>query len=152
MSILAKSPDLTKIIKGKYTPFKANHIELIIMVGFPGSGKSFYTNNYIVPFGYAHVSQDLLKTAKKCMTECENNLQKGLSVVIDNTNPSKIVRKRYLDIANKYNVKCRCIQFSTSIELSKHNNNFRSMINNIKSIRKPRLKVANPIIPKNLNG
>lgn len=119
--------DLNSINKGKYdfTPKNKNDQEMIINVGMPGCGKSSYTKKYVLPHDYIHINQDTLKTAAKCLKVCETELKAGKSVVIDNTNPSAEVRKKYIDIAKKYNVRCRCLLFIVSKDVAIHNNYYR---------------------------
>nr|QBK88378.1 MAG: polynucleotide kinase 3 phosphatase [Mimivirus LCMiAC01] len=112
----------------KFEPYKKQ--EIIINVGYPGSGKSYYTKKYIVPNNYVYINRDTLKTTIKCIKLCERALKEGKCVVIDNTNPSIEVRKRYIDIAKKYKVFVRCIWFTTSYELSMHNNIYRNSVTN----------------------
>ena len=104
---------------GKYKNNKPNHPEMIINVGFPGSGKTYYTKNYLIN-DYEHINQDELKTEKKCLNKCEELMKKGYSVVIDNTNPSKDKRKKFIELAQKYDYNCKCNYFKTSKELSIH--------------------------------
>ena len=126
--------DFETIKTGKYNDFdKPKFQELIINVGLPGSGKSFYTNNYIINNDnnhYAYVNQDTLRTQVKCLKECEANLKDGKSVVIDNTNLTPVIRKKYIDLAKQYKVKCRCLYFTASMDLSRHNNILRNVLTN----------------------
>jgi bifunctional polynucleotide phosphatase/kinase len=111
---------------GKYT-FSPNHHEMIIMVGLPGSGKSFYATKYICAHKeYKYINQDILKTSSKCIKMCETELKNNNSVVIDNTNSNKKSRQKYIEIAKKYNIKYKCIKFTTDINLAKHNNYYRN--------------------------
>lgn len=43
-----------------------------------------------------------MKSKAKCLKVAEKALEDGKSVVIDNTNPGKAVRKEYYDLAKKY--------------------------------------------------
>ena len=122
-------PDIRSIRRDKYPDFIPAVKEMVINVGFPASGKSFYTSNYIMPKGYTVINQDTLKTEKKCLTESEKALKINNNVVIDNTNLSPDKRKLYIDLAKKYNYTCRCIHFTTSLDICKHNNMFRSCTN-----------------------
>ena len=126
------------IKKGKYK-FNSNESqELIINVGFAGSGKSYYTKKHILPMGYKHVNQDTLKTTNKCLKMAQKYLEQGHSVVIDNTNPTKEIRQRYIKLALSEKlsngIEIRCFHFTTSMELSRHNNHYRSCVNNIKAV------------------
>ncbi len=77
---------------------------LFIMIGIQGSGKSYFTHKYL-PI-YKYISLDLLNTRNKEQIALEDGLKLGSSCVIDNTNPTKIERKRYIDCAkvNGYRV------------------------------------------------
>lgn len=101
--------------------------EVIIMVGSPGSGKSHYCKENIVIGGYAYANRDTMGSWQACVKMLEKSLQRKQSVVIDNTNPDKTTRKRYIDVIKKYNVPCRCFLMNTSPEHSKHNNRFREL-------------------------
>lgn len=118
--------NLSNIKKGRYVfkPFSSKQ-ELIIMVGYPGSGKSYYVENYILQHNYKYISRDVLKTKSKVIKVLKESIIAGQSVVLDNTNPSKDIRKEYIQIAKDNNVKCRCIVFNTSFNHSYHNNMYR---------------------------
>lgn len=106
----------------------SNDKELIIFVGFPGCGKStFYKNNCN---NYVHINQDELKTKAKCLKLCLNSMKNNKNIVIDNTNPSKEIRKNYIDMAKEYNYKCRCIYFNIDFLLAKHMNYYRAFTEN----------------------
>ncbi|AAV50735.1 putative bifunctional polynucleotide phosphatase/kinase [Acanthamoeba castellanii mimivirus] len=113
----------TKLVNYKFKPRKK---EMIVMIGQPGSGKSFFVKNYILPNGYVHINQDKCKTKAKCLSETENALSKGKSVVIDNTNPDVISRMTYTNLAKENNYDhVRAIIMETPDELAKHLNNVR---------------------------
>jgi len=114
-----------QITTGVYDAFTPSANELIILVGFPASGKSYYAVNYIIPHGYAYINQDTMKTEKKCLIETEKQLKLKKNIIIDNTNLSLEKRKIYLDLAKQYKYTCRSIVFTTSIDLCKHNNLYR---------------------------
>ena len=123
--------DLNKIKTGKYQKFvPAKKTEMIIIVGYQGSGKTYYTKNYILSHKYKYINRDTIGTKRKCLKLCEESLKNNTSVVIDNTNPSVKARKEYLDIAKKYNIRVRCIHFDTPIEVSMHNNIYRHVTSN----------------------
>ena len=110
--------------------FKPNKPEMVINVGLPASGKSSFAHKYLIPNDYHYVNRDTLKTPKRCLMETEKALQQNKSVVIDNTNVTQEERKSYIDLAKKYNIKCRCLLFTTSKEVCIHNNHFRNFITN----------------------
>lgn len=121
--------DFKQIKSGEYT-FTPNTPEMIINVGFPASGKSYYTQQYILKNDYGYINQDTLRTKKKCLMEAEKYLKKEISIVIDNTNMSKAERKEYIELSKKYNIQCRCILFTTPKEVCMHNSHFRNFTTN----------------------
>ena len=81
-------------------------MELVILVGLQASGKSTFARSR---FGetYRYVSKDLLRNnSKPTRTQrqlIEEALQQGLSVVVDNTNPTIEERKELIDMGKLYN-------------------------------------------------
>lgn len=67
----------------------------IIMMGIQGSGKSEYVKTQI-PTEYVRISLDDLNTRNKERLLLEKCFDNNLSFVIDNTNPTKADRARYL--------------------------------------------------------
>ena len=108
-------------------PMKCVHKtkHMIIMIGYPASGKSFLSNLYKQKYGYQLVNQDTLKNKQKCLKVTNTLASEGHNIIIDNTNPSKETRKEYIDIAKKYEYTVSAIHFTTSYELSMHRNHFR---------------------------
>lgn len=104
---------------------KSNKQELILLVGYPGVGKSYFTNKYLS--NYIHINQDTLKTLSKCLSETKKALKNNKSVVIDNTNPSKEIRLKYISLCNDFNISYRCIYFDISYEIAQHLNIYREL-------------------------
>ncbi len=100
--------------------------EVIILVGYPGSGKSSYTMKM---FGendrYVILSGDVLKTSAKMIKAAKPLLISGKSVIFDATNPTIAKRAEYIKLAEEYNVQIRCIYLTTSFEESLYRNNQR---------------------------
>lgn len=130
-----KYPDIFKKNTFDFNFVPTTHKEMILMVGYQGSGKSYIANKINMNYGYAVINQDLLKSAKKCILDVEENMKKAVSVIIDKTNPDKETRKIWIDLAKKYNYSVRAILMTTSRELSKHNNYFRHITANVKIIQ-----------------
>lgn len=111
--------------------------DVILFVGSPAGGKStFYLEN-LHPIGYARVNQDTLKTRDRCVAEATNLLTQDTPIAIgfslnqrisriDNTNPEKATRKIWVDLARTFNRDIRCIHFTTSSQLARHNNLVRA--------------------------
>ncbi|MCR5811431.1 MAG: AAA family ATPase [Lachnospiraceae bacterium] len=72
----------------------------VIMIGIQASGKSAFCRKGL-PDSLVRISLDELNTRNKeknLLTDC---ISKGLSIVIDNTNPRKEDRQRYIPILKK---------------------------------------------------
>lgn len=65
------------------------------MMGIQGSGKSEYVRTRI-PEEYVRISLDELNTRNKEQLLLEKCFKNNLSFVIDNTNPTRTDRARYL--------------------------------------------------------
>ncbi|CAG9800978.1 unnamed protein product [Chironomus riparius] len=102
--------------------------ELIIMIGFPASGKSYFCKNYLQTADYEVVNRDTLNSMQKCMSVIEDALKSKKSCVVDNTNPDTASRKKFIDIAKQLKVKVRCFLMTTTYHHSRHNNIFREII------------------------
>jgi len=118
-------PKSGQVIKGvDNDKIKSGDKEMIIFCGSAGSGKSSFWRNYLPD--YVRVNNDTLKTKAKCHKVAEEAMKEGKSLVIDNTNPSKAVRKEYIDLAKKYNYPVRCFHFDIPKDLAFHLDDLRS--------------------------
>lgn len=78
--------------------------EIIIMCGYPGSGKTTLANTMR---GYRVLSLDDIKTVPKLLKAAEIQIQ-YTSVIFDATNMTADKRKVYIDFAAKHNLPIRC--------------------------------------------
>ncbi|KAK6334260.1 hypothetical protein TWF730_003474 [Orbilia blumenaviensis] len=102
-------------------------LELVVLCGRPGAGKSTLTTKYLEPLGYERINQDILKTRDKCVKAAEGHLKEGQSVVIDATNSAKDVRAVWKALADKVKgVTFRCIYLTTSEVVCYHNDGVRA--------------------------
>lgn len=99
--------------------------EMIIMVGYPASGKSYFTTEYVEKAGYTRINQDTLKTKKKCLDKALECLNKGESIVIDNLNHTVSNRGEYIKLAQRFGYNISAYVMTTSFEVSQHNNLYR---------------------------
>jgi bifunctional polynucleotide phosphatase/kinase len=114
----------------EFIPIVPPKKELILMIGYPGSGKTFLSKKFSKSENYIYINQDSQKTKAKCIKEFQKNLELNKNIVIDNLNYSKKIRSEYITLAQKYNYEIRCIVLNTSKELSKHNMLYRFYISN----------------------
>jgi bifunctional polynucleotide phosphatase/kinase len=119
----------------KFQSVKNGELEIIIMMGYPASGKNTFINNYLP--NYIEISRDICGSQSKCLKLFETNLKKGKCIVVNNTNPDIKSRESYINIVNKYNnannapdriYNIRCCWMQTSLEIAKHLNNVRHIL------------------------
>ncbi|XP_055850851.1 uncharacterized protein F21D5.5 [Episyrphus balteatus] len=101
--------------------------ELIVLVGLPGSGKSEFSRSTLEPLGYTVLNADILGSSAACVSRCQKALQAQQKCVIDNTNVDVETRKKYVEIAKRFNVPCRCFQMNTTPSQIQHNIAFRQL-------------------------
>ena len=104
--------------------------EIVIMIGYPGSGKSTIAHDIFEKAGYVILSGDILKTSAKMIKEAGKYIEDCKSIVFDATNPSKKKRAEYIDFAKKHHFSVekgniRCIHVATSMEESMARNKQR---------------------------
>jgi bifunctional polynucleotide phosphatase/kinase len=98
--------------------------EVVIMVGYPASGKSTISA-HLAQAGYYVASGDSLKTSAKMIKAAETQVRQGKSVVFDATNPTIEKRAEYVEFAKKHGLPVRCIHVATPIEVAQARNGAR---------------------------
>lgn len=119
--------DPRDLLMSSYPEIKYNKPHVILMVGGPGSGKTHFCYKMLISKGYVHINRDKLGSWQKCMKSLEENLERKQNCVVDNTNPDKESRARFIQVAKKLNVDCYCLIMLTNIKHAKHNNKFREL-------------------------
>ena len=90
-------------------------MEMIIFVGCQGAGKStFYRERFFNT--HVRVNLDMLKTRHRERLLVIACLKMQQRFVVDNTNPTAEVRKRYFDLANGSNFKSIGYFFDASLD------------------------------------
>lgn len=84
----------------------SKELEVIIMMGIPGSGKSTFAWNFPE---HIHINQDRLGNRSDCINAMKRALSQNKSVVIDRTNITRAQRKYFLDVAKDYGASISCI-------------------------------------------
>ena len=101
--------------------------EIIVLVGYPASGKSHFARSHFVKHGYVRINRDKLGSWQKCVAAATKAVKDGKSVVVDNTSPDEESRKRYTDVGKANNVPCRCFILTGSLQHARHNERYREM-------------------------
>ncbi len=78
---------------------------MIIFIGIQASGKTTFYKRFLRQY-YEHISLDILNTRNKERLAIERCIEQGGNFVVDNTNPQKADREKYITIAkeNGYHV------------------------------------------------
>ena len=99
--------------------------QVVIMVGYPGSGKSTIAKSICEDERFILIQGDVHKTSPKMIKAALPCIKEGKSVVFDATNSSSKKRNEYIEFAKKHNLKVVCIHMSTSLEVSYARNKLR---------------------------
>lgn len=95
--------------------------QLVIVLGIPGSGKSFYAQSYIDK-GYLNLNRDKIGgTMNKLLPMLDTALKEGKNVVMDNTFATAISRTPFIGTAMIHKAEIHCIHLETSLEDAQYN-------------------------------
>ena len=95
----------------------------ILFTGLQASGKSTFRQQYFSDL--AHVNLDTLHTRNKERMLLEECFAAGLSFVVDNTNPTRKDRVRYIAAAKEHGYRVIGYYFQSSISACKERNSRR---------------------------
>jgi predicted kinase len=88
-----------------------------MLVGKPGSGKSTYSNEQFLKRSVIIVNQDTLGSRKMCLKLMEKALKDNMDIIVDRTNINKLQRSYFIELAQKYKAdRIECIEFKSSNE------------------------------------
>lgn len=123
-----KYPPIHSVTVGKmekFIPLKGK--ELVIMIGPPGSGKSYYTGKYLKPHKYFRINRDAIKSMNGCIKLCQTKMEENINkIVIDNTNPSKGNRYPFITLAKRHGYKITVLDIDMDLEIARHNTYYRA--------------------------
>jgi bifunctional polynucleotide phosphatase/kinase len=100
--------------------------EVIIMIGYPGSGKTTICKDIFEKHNYHIVSGDILKTSSKMIKDAIKHINN--SIVFDSTAGTKEKRQEFIQFAKKYNLPVRAIWIQTPMDISMERNKQRALI------------------------
>lgn len=100
--------------------------EIVIMVGYPGSGKTTIVNHICKSNNnYIAIHGDTYKTTPKMLKAAKELINQNKSIIFDATNSSIKKRKNYIEFGKKHNYLIKCIHMTTSLEESYERNKIR---------------------------
>ena len=100
--------------------------EIIIMVGYPGSGKSTIAQNICKNDNYIHIEGDIYKTSSKMRKMSLPYIFESKSIVFDATHSSIKKRNEFIEHSKKYNYQVKCVHVRSSLDESYKRNKLRS--------------------------
>jgi bifunctional polynucleotide phosphatase/kinase len=100
--------------------------EIVIMMGYPGSGKSTVAKKMCENPDYIYVEGDLYKKSSKMIKVAQEYVKIGKSIIFDATNGSKKKRQEYVEFAKTSGYNCvKCIHVATDLEEAYRRNMLR---------------------------
>jgi bifunctional polynucleotide phosphatase/kinase len=126
--------DLKKYITKEKLDIKKEPKEIILMVGLPACGKSYFALHYYSDYKY--VCMDVIKNKKKMMEMYKDYIMNGYQIVVDNTNTKKEQRKEFIEIAEKNKYIVKIMYVNLPYEICNHLNNYR-----IETSNKPKISI-----------
>jgi bifunctional polynucleotide phosphatase/kinase len=100
--------------------------QIIIMMGYPGSGKSTIAKNICKNESFIYIEGDLYKSSTKMIKAASEYISQNKSIIFDATNSSSKKRKEYVDFGKTHNYKVICIHVSTPLDVSYKRNKLRN--------------------------
>jgi DNA ligase (NAD+) len=97
---------------------------LVIMVGSPASGKSYYSQE-LEGKGFLRINKDTMKTDKVIEKTFNDGIKNGLNIVIDNTNPTKESRAKMISVAKKASYYVTIVWMNFPISVVEYLDNYR---------------------------
>jgi bifunctional polynucleotide phosphatase/kinase len=127
--------ELKKWIKIGKIKIKKDPLELLLLVGFPGCGKSTLAmKHYLDNNKYQYVNQDIDKTFEKIHQKCKYAIKNNMSIILDNTNLDYTSRKKYIDMVKDYPYVIKIIVFDIPINVCQHMMYYRANTNKTSSL------------------
>jgi bifunctional polynucleotide phosphatase/kinase len=121
----------TSLITNNINNAISNEPEIVIMMGFPGSGKSSVAKQLCSNDNYIHIEGDVYKTPGKMIKKAFEFIQQKKSVVFDATNSSIKKRAAYVTFAKTHGYVVRCVHVTTPLDLAYKRNKMRNLENQV---------------------
>lgn len=105
-------------------PLRDSTKHLVVMVGSPASGKSYYAQE-LEAKGFLRINKDTMKTDKVVEKAFTAGIKEGQSIVIDNTNPTKEARAKWIAVAKKASYHITIVWMNFPISVVEYLDNYR---------------------------
>jgi predicted kinase len=89
---------------------------MIVFIGIQASGKTTFYEDLLACHGFVHINLDTLHTRAKEAKALQECFESGRSFVVDNTNPQKVDRQRYIPLARSYGYEVVGIFFQSRVK------------------------------------
>ena len=98
---------------------------MVILIGLQGSGKSTFFRSHLADH-FVHVNLDTVKTRQRERTLIDQCIQQQQNFAIDNTNPTKEDRQRYIPMAKIAGYRIICYFMESKLQPCIERNNRRT--------------------------
>ena len=106
----------SKVTTGKCLPYKPKKKEAIMMIGYPGSGKTTYAKK----MNGNILSKKSLKTVTKVLRKATEMVTRGELVIFDDCNMTAKSREKYVKWAKQQKIKLKYVYIDATIEQAKY--------------------------------
>ena len=112
-------------VKNILPSFKKSSKRIVIMVGSPASGKSFYSHELETTYGYLRINKDDMKSDAVMLKAYDSGIKEGRNIVIDGTNPTKESRSKWINVARKASYEITIVWMNFPMYVVEFLNNYR---------------------------
>ena len=116
--------ETTQNILSSFKKLSKSSKRVVIIVGSPASGKSFYSHE-LEKTGYLRINKDDMKSDAIMLKAYDAGLKEGRNIVIDGTNPTKENRSKWITIARKASYEITIVWMNFPMYVVEFLNNYR---------------------------
>ena len=116
--------DTTQNILPSFKKLSKSSKRVVIIVGSPASGKSFYSHE-LEKTGYLRINKDDMKSDAIMLKAYDTGLKEERNIVIDGTNPTKENRSKWITIARKASYEITIVWMNFPMYVVEFLNNYR---------------------------